>query len=112
MNTILLQKSCDLYRHFEKLILQFPKKDRYGLGLKTENSILRLIEFIITAEQTVPVLKCRALIDASVKSETIKILLRLAMEKRLIKETNYFALSEKLIEIGKMIGGWRRSLQR
>lgn len=81
------------------------------MGLKLDNSCLLLLEEIITAEQAIPVLKDKALLAASVKSEVIKILLRLAMEQKLIKETNYFAWSAMLIEIGKMIGGWKKSLR-
>lgn len=111
MNTILLQKTCVLYNQLSQHITRFPKLERYSLGLKLDNTCLLLLEEIITAEQTVPVLKDKALLEASVKSEVVKILLRLAMEQKLIKETNYFAWSAILIEIGKMIGGWKKSLR-
>ena len=92
-------------------IARFPKLDRYCLGLKLDNACLLLLEEIITAEQAAPVLKDRALLAASVKAEIIKVFLRLSMEQKLIKETNYFAWSAMLLEIGKMIGGWKKSLR-
>lgn len=111
MNTIVQQKTYRLFISLDKIITGFPKKDRYGLGLKLENTCLFMLEQIITAEQIAPVLKDRSLIEVSVKAEVLKILLRLCMEKRLIKETVYFSLSALIIEIGKMIGGWRKSLR-
>ena len=111
MNTILLQKTYGLYNQLSQHIARFPKFERYSLGLKIDNSCLLLLEQIITAEQTMPVLKDKALLEASVKAEIIKILLRLALEQKLIKETNYFAWSAMLIEIGRMIGGWKKSLR-
>jgi hypothetical protein len=112
MNTIVLQKTYHLYQSLNKIVSRFPKKDRYGLGLKLENNCLTLLEQIIMAEQTMPVLKDRALIESSVRIEILKILLRLTMEKQLIKETVYFSLASLIIEIGKMIGGWRKSLRQ
>lgn len=111
MNTILLQKTYLLYNQLSQHIARFPKLERYSLGLKLDSACLILLEEIITAEQTIPVLKDKALLEASVKTEIIKIFLRLAMEQTLIKETNYFSWSAMLIEIGKMIGGWKKSLR-
>lgn len=111
MNTILLQKTYELYRQLSMHIAAFPKFDRYSLGLKLDGACLQLIEGIITAEQSEPVLKDKALIEASVQNELVKIFLRLTLERRLIKETNYFVWSGVLLEVGKMIGGWRKSLR-
>lgn len=111
MNTMLLQKSYQLYTVMARHIAQFPKVERYSLGLKLDTACLTLMEKIITAEQTAPVLKDKALEEASVKTQLMQILLRCAMEQNLIKETNYFSWSALLVEIGKMIGGWRKSLR-
>jgi hypothetical protein len=110
MNTPLSQKSTNLYLQLSALSIKMPKIERYSLGLKLDNFCLALIEDIIMAEQTLPVFKDKPLQEASVKCEILKIFLRLALEKKLIKETNYFAWSADLVEIGKMIGGWRKSL--
>jgi len=111
MNTILHQKTYILYTQLAKHVARFPKLERYGLGLKLDGACLQLLEQIITAEQTAPVLKDKALLEASVKTELIKVLLRLCAEQKLIKETNYFSWSANLVEIGKMIGGWKKSLR-
>jgi hypothetical protein len=111
-NTIALQKTYILYATVSGHIAQFPKLERYTLGIKIDNTILELLTHIITAEQTVPVLKDRALTDASVSATLATMLLRLSMEKKLIKETNYFTWTGQLQEIGKMIGGWKKSLAK
>lgn len=110
MNTITLQKSYDLYSKISKITNNFPKKERFSIGLKIDNISLELLEKIIESEQTKSVLKDKSLLEALIKTETLKLLLRLCLEKTLIKETNYFSWSENLIEIKKMIQGWRRSL--
>lgn len=110
MNTIVLQKSYNYYCFAADLTNAFSKKYRHSLGLKIDNLNLDLIAEIITAEQSVEVLKEASLLKACVKAETAKLLWRMAMEKRLIKETNYFKGANNLIEICKMLNGWRKSL--
>lgn len=112
MNSFTLQKAYTLYVQLTRLITHWPKRERYNLGGRLETTSLLLLENIITAEQTVPVMKDRALLEASIKSEILKLLLRIAMEQQLMKETNYFTMSQQVLEIGKMIGGWRKSLQK
>lgn len=110
MNSILCQKCYDLFCLINRWTALFPKKERHGLGLALDRACLALIESVIEAEQTKPVLKDRSLIFASVKNEFARILIRLAMERKLIKETNYFTATGLSIEIGKIIGGWRKSI--
>ena len=38
------QKTYDLYKSFYLIILDFPKKDRYTIGQRVENTILSLLE--------------------------------------------------------------------
>ena len=110
MNTIVLQKTFILYTKISDIVSNLPKISRYGIGLTIEKHILSLLEAIAQAEQAEPVLKGRALLEANVKTEVLKLLLRALLEKGLLKETRYFAFSADLNEIGKMIGGWRKSL--
>lgn len=81
MNTIVLQKTYDLYRQISRHTANFPKLPRYGIGLKLDNILLSLLENIISAEQTVLVLKDKSLLEANIKAEIAKIFLRLAMEE-------------------------------
>jgi len=111
-HTIIFQKACDDYRLLADLTEFFPKKDRYGIGVRFENTILHLLEAIITAETTAPALKERALIEVITQAEIAAVLARLSMERDLIKETNYFLLAESFMEIAKMTNGWRKSLSR
>jgi hypothetical protein len=111
-HTIIFQKACDDYRLLADLTEFFPKKDRYGIGVRFENTILHLLEAIITAETTTPALKERALIEVITQAEIAAVLARLSMERDLIKETNYFFLAESFREIAKMTNGWRKSLSR
>lgn len=111
MNTIIFQKTYEIYSLLSKLIWQFPKKDRHSLGIRLETALLNLLEAIIEAEQTLPALKEKSLLGAIIKAELTKIFLRLSVENALIKETNYFRFIQTLVEIQKMLNGWRKSLR-
>ncbi len=45
------------------------------------------------------------------KLDILKFFTQLAWEIKLIPSEKYLELSGKLIEIGKMLGGWRKGLQ-
>lgn len=110
MHTIVLQKTYALYIKISDSVACLPKIVRYSLGQTIEKNNLALLESLTAAEHAEPVLKGRILLEANTKTEVLKLLLRILTEKRLLKETTYFSYSANLIEIGKMIGGWRKSL--
>jgi len=56
-------------------------------------------------EQKLPVLE-----KAIVSADILKILLRLAKDNKAIDNKKYLQLESNLQEIGRMIGGWKRSL--
>lgn len=109
-HSLVFQKACDAFRLAADLVPHFPKVDRYSIGARIEASILDLIEHIAEAETTVPSLKDRALIATVVKADICMILIRLALERKLIGETNYFVLAESFQEVARMANGWRKSL--
>lgn len=107
-----LQKCTDLYEQVTDFTANFPKPLRYTLGQKMDNLLLNTIQNIIQAELDYAIKKDTALNTALINTETIKILMRLAVNKQIIKETVYFSFVSKLIEIQKMINGWKKSLAR
>lgn len=50
--------------------------------------------------------------SASEKIDLLKYLVRLAHEIKSINVKRYAELEKRLVEIGKMTGGWLRSLER
>ena len=55
--------------------------------------------------------KGEVLQKASLKIDLLKILIRLTKEVRALDNKKYIQLQQELQEIGKMIGGWLRSLR-
>ncbi len=106
----IVQKVYDFYREFYQTFPSMPKQDRHVLGSKIQQITLELLEDLISASHQGKQNKLEYLSKASTKLDLLKLLLRLAEDIKSIPTKRYLALSELLQEIGKMLGGWIRSL--
>ena len=88
----------------------FPKQEKYSLGQKTENTILDILEAILSAAYLPGYAKKETIKKASDKNDLLKCLVRLAYETKSINDKRYILLEAKIIEAGKMIGGWLKSI--
>ena len=95
-----------MYTAFSPLMYQFPKTHRYSLGRTIDSSILSLLELIFEANSLPRPLREAPLVRANAKCELLKLLNRMCFELELIESTQYFQISARLQEIGKMLGGW------
>lgn len=93
------------------MVEKMPKKDKYTLGEKVEKTTLDLLELLIAASYYQKNEKSTILNKASVKLDLLKILIRLTNDIKATPMKKYLLLEEKLQEIGKMLGGWIRSLK-
>ncbi len=100
------QKTYDLYKSFYLIILDFPKKDRYTIGQRLENTILALLEDIITASQLSKSEKVPTLQKASIKLDILKVLIRCCKDLKILDNKKYLIFESQVIEIGRMLGGW------
>ena len=107
----LIQKSYDLYKTIYQLIKTFPKSDKYNLGHELKILNLQLIELLIEAESAKKDWKAPLVEKASAKLGLLKIFIRLAFDLKIIDQSKYIKLQEQLQEIGRMLGGWIKSLK-
>lgn len=84
--------------------------DKHTLGQTIQSINLQLLEIVISCSTGNPLKRKEQLLQASAKLDLIKLLIRLAYDTKAIDQKSYILLQEKLQEIGKMIGGWLRSL--
>ncbi len=67
------------------------------------------MELLIDAETAKRDWKSPLLQKASRKTDLLKLLLRLANEIKILDDKKYLSLTEKLQEIGRMLGGWLKT---
>lgn len=89
----------------------FPRTERFGLGQKIESLFLDMMELSFACVYLAPTEKIILLGKTISKLDTLKFFCQLAWEARLIPTEKYTVLCEKLEEIGRMLGGWRKGLQ-
>lgn len=107
----ILKKTVDLYKEFYQYLKTFPKKDQYMLGKRCEEYLLSFLELILLAVGLQKIQKLKILEEANSKFDVLKILFRLTRELKMLDNKKYLSLEEKAQEIGRMLGGWLRSLQ-
>lgn len=107
----IIQKMYEFYRVFYQFSVNFPKKDKFTLGQRCENHIVALLEDFLLAGKSKREHKGEILFSVSVKLDTLKLLIRLLKDLKTIDLKKYVMLEEQLYEIGKMLGGWIKSLK-
>ena len=100
----------ELYKTFYGYLVLFPKKDKYTLGAKCEVYIITTLELLLEAGFAFREEKLLLLKKASVKFDTLKILIRLTKDINTLDNKKYIVLQRQIQEIGKMLGGWQKSL--
>jgi len=81
------------------------------LGSKIDSLFVETIESVIKALHLSRGEKLLCLTQGSVKLDLLKFFLQLAWEIKALDNKKYIRLSEKLDEIGKMLGGWIKSIK-
>jgi len=89
----------------------FPKRQKFSIGQKCENIIIEILESIIIASQVPKTSKLLYLEKASIKLNILKIFFRLLKEFRIVDIKKYINLETYCQEIGKMLGGWIKSIK-
>lgn len=107
----IIQKTYDFYKELYLTIEKMPKKDKYSLGEKLSKATFELLEFLIAASYSQKDQKSAYLNRANIKLDLLKILIRLAEAIKALPTKKYLYLEELLQEIGKMLGGWIRSIR-
>lgn len=112
MDTLpIINRTYELYKLIVDITTHLEKRWRYSLGMSLENSILDCLEDLVMAKNASKPLKASYLMKASAELEITTLKLRLCLELKLENETRIFQAQSHIREIGRMAGGWLKSLQ-
>lgn len=106
----LFHKTYELYKVLHSYHERISKSQRYTLWQKCENTALVLLETILQAGYSKTEEKTELLYIISSKVDLLKVLIRLAKETRTLNPKQYLEVQTILQEIGKMVGGWLKSV--
>ncbi|OHA26980.1 MAG: hypothetical protein A3C06_04400 [Candidatus Taylorbacteria bacterium RIFCSPHIGHO2_02_FULL_46_13] len=96
-----------LWHQYHELL---PKTQKYSLGNRIDTLFIESIEAISTAAFLQKSEKIPWVRLAIRKTDTTKILLLILWETKSLDSKKYIALSEKINEVGKQLGGWSGQL--
>lgn len=107
----IINKSYEAYKAIIDINHTLTKRWLYSLGISLENSILDCMENLVMAKNAPKPLKAGYLIKASAKLEISVLKLRLLLELKLCNETKVFQVQAQVEEVGRMLGGWLKSVK-
>ena len=107
---VVVTKTYDVVLWVLNKVEHFPRAHRFSLGERLMDAALDLLMTLVQAAYATE--KVVLLRQASLKTNCLRYLLRLAKDVRLINLDAYSFSTEKVEEIGRMIGGWQKSLAR
>lgn len=92
------------------MIPHIPKIARFTIGARIENKFLDLLEISYTSYFSEKDKKAEKISDCIFILDILKFLISTAWEGKFISNKQYEEIAIKLDEIGKMLWGWRKSL--
>ena len=105
---LLLQKILDMMEYGYVALRQFPKSERYALSTDMKRCMDEMLSLAITAQKRY--YKKTTLQDLDIEIMKLRVYIRLAYRLRFLDIQKYEVWSGLVIEIGKMLGGWIKTV--
>lgn len=107
----IINRTQELYEASSKITDKLPALKQQTIGRRLEDGILTLLELLIMSKYAPTPHKSPYLIKASAQTEIVQFQLRILLKQKLANETTLHQLQANVTEIGRMLGGWRKSVQ-
>lgn len=99
-------KTYDLLLWLIPCTQKFPKDQRFVLAKRIQDTVFELQEALIAAGMGIE--KARNLQGADVRLRQLQVYLRLSHDMKFITMKQYEHVSRMMVEIGRILGGWRK----
>ncbi len=104
----ILQKVFDMMEYGYLALAQFPKSEKFALVTDIKHCMDIMLERCIEAQKKY--YKKSTLQEFDVENTKLKAYLRLSFNLGFLPPKKYELWSAKVVEIGKMLGGWLKSV--
>lgn len=102
-------KTYDLLLWLLPATTKFPREQRFVLAKAAQETALRFQEHLIEAGVGHGRNRSRALAQADVELTKLRFYLRLSKDLKLLKLNQYRHAAEMVAEVGRLLGGWRKT---
>lgn len=106
---MILQKIFDMMEYAYGALAQFPKSEKFALVTDIKHSMDILLSRCIEAQKRY--YKKTTLQDMDVEVMKLRAYIRLSFQLGFLPVKKFEIWSEKMVEIGKMLGGWIKSVK-
>ncbi|MBQ9409290.1 MAG: diversity-generating retroelement protein Avd [Clostridia bacterium] len=103
----ILQKIFDMMDYAYPAIAQFPKSEKFGLALDIKRTMDKMLALSIEARKKY--YKKTTLQELDIAIAVLKAYIRLSFNLGFLPVKKYGIWSDKVVEIGKMLGGWMKT---
>lgn len=104
----IVQKVFDMMEYAYPALAQYPKGEKFALVTDIKRSMDTMLERVIEAQKKY--YKKTTLQELDVEIAKLKAYLRLSHQLRFLPTKKYEVWSSMVVEIGKMLGGWLKSV--
>jgi len=102
----------EAYKIWHDFLPHFPRLSKYTLGAKIDAIFTEILELLLFAKYADKNSKLLLINKAIAKLDSLKFFLQIAWEIKALDNKKFAHLSNPLAEIGRMLGGWRKQLQK
>jgi len=107
-----LVRAKESYRLWHKHLENVSKINRHTVGVKIDGIFLSLLETIFRATFGPDKFEKLSLVSQAIgKADLLKFFLQIGWEHKILDHTIYGNIILQLDEVGRMLGGWKKSLQ-
>lgn len=107
-NLVIYQKVYDFTLYLFPVVDKFPKHEKFVLCTHIKSCVLDIAREVIRANKSRN--KKPILYGIDVRIEELKFLLRLAHDRKYLSHKSYEHSSKLITEIGRLLGGWLKSV--
>ena len=108
----IILKTYELYRALHELERTIPKMERFTVWQRAEVVCLDILQGLLSIGYLAPEHRAEALMGFAPSIDMLRVFLRLAFDVKAINQKKYIAIQEPLDEIGRMLGGWIKSVKQ
>ena len=107
---VLFDKMTKVLEYGYIALKQFPKTDKYVLAADLRGQMFNVLRFIIKANKAKENKRLELIGNVDVELDLLRIQIELARDLKLLPFKKYGVWIKKVDEVGRLIGGWLRSL--
>lgn len=107
----MLVRAKEAYKLWHEYLENIKRVDRYTIGVAIDNTFTALLETLFRATFAHDKFEKLSLVgSAAGKCDLLKFFLQIAWEHKIVDHTAYGKFIVLLDEVGRMLGGWKKSL--